>query len=354
MTIFTPYWWGYSTLAEAVHAPFIPLLVFSATDQRLLVRLPPLIMSRNTTEDPVQQPFHAPTSSFNLPKRSLSFTQQQHGRPRIVTPPDESLGNLNRWSKSTTSSSHSHKRSNSFSLAAFAKHESSNSNPSPGKLQKKRPSTSGAPATQIRISPPKFDPSTLPLLPPINTLPHLQTSITNGSSPLSGPYTPSPSTAQVLSALPKTVPDYFTAWEEQPQDFSQRRAHSRSRSANREPSPNPAFAQSYTQNGGPPVSRGHSRHRSQTAKSSTGTNSTNRSSKPPSQKAMLSKALQKANTAVLLDNAQNFEGAMQAYSEACALLQQVMARSSGDDDRRKLEAIVSIERSILYGVANLL
>lgn len=52
-------------------------------------------------------------------------------------------------------------------------------------------------------------------------------------------------------------------------------------------------------------------------------------------------ALQKANTAVLLDNAQNFEGAMQAYSEACSLLHQVMARSSGDDDRRKLEAIVS-------------
>jgi hypothetical protein len=69
---------------------------------------------------------------------------------------------------------------------------------------------------------------------------------------------------------------------------------------------------------------------------------------------MLSKALQKANTAVLLDNAQNFEGAMQAYSEACALLQQVMIRSSGDEDRRKLEAIVNsplpakIEKSIIY------
>jgi hypothetical protein len=66
-----------------------------------------------------------------------------------------------------------------------------------------------------------------------------------------------------------------------------------------------------------------------------------RSSKPPSQKAMLSKALQKANTAVVLDNAQNFEGAMEAYSEACDLLQQVMLRSSGEEDRRKLEAIVS-------------
>ncbi|KAF2088669.1 hypothetical protein K490DRAFT_39646 [Saccharata proteae CBS 121410] len=54
---------------------------------------------------------------------------------------------------------------------------------------------------------------------------------------------------------------------------------------------------------------------------------------------MLSRALQKANTAVLLDNAQNFEGAMEAYGDACKLLQQVMLRSSGDDDRRKLEAI---------------
>lgn len=56
-------------------------------------------------------------------------------------------------------------------------------------------------------------------------------------------------------------------------------------------------------------------------------------------KAMLSKALQKANTAVLLDNAQNFEGALDAYSDACRLLQQVMDRSSGADDKRKLEAI---------------
>ena len=65
-------------------------------------------------------------------------------------------------------------------------------------------------------------------------------------------------------------------------------------------------------------------------------------SKQPSQKATLSNALQKANTAVLLDNAQNFEEATQAYSEACALLQQVMLQSSGNEDKQKLEAIVSI------------
>lgn len=58
-------------------------------------------------------------------------------------------------------------------------------------------------------------------------------------------------------------------------------------------------------------------------------------------KAMLSRALQKANTAVLLDNAQNFEGAVDAYGEACRLLQQVMEGSSTNEDRNKLNDIVS-------------
>ncbi|XHG02816.1 hypothetical protein AWENTII_006142 [Aspergillus wentii] len=58
------------------------------------------------------------------------------------------------------------------------------------------------------------------------------------------------------------------------------------------------------------------------------------------QKATLSKALQKANTAVLLDNAANFEGAMEAYNDACHLLQLVMLRSNGgDDEKLKLQEI---------------
>lgn len=56
---------------------------------------------------------------------------------------------------------------------------------------------------------------------------------------------------------------------------------------------------------------------------------------------MLSRALQKANTAVQLDNAQNFEGAREAYAEACDLLQQVLSKTTADEDKRKLEAIVS-------------
>ncbi|GKZ51347.1 hypothetical protein AbraIFM66951_005494, partial [Aspergillus brasiliensis] len=55
---------------------------------------------------------------------------------------------------------------------------------------------------------------------------------------------------------------------------------------------------------------------------------------------MLSKALQKANTAVLLDNAANFEGAMDAYNDACQLLHLVMLRSDGgEDERQKLQEI---------------
>ncbi|KAI1812617.1 hypothetical protein GGS20DRAFT_578210 [Poronia punctata] len=54
---------------------------------------------------------------------------------------------------------------------------------------------------------------------------------------------------------------------------------------------------------------------------------------------MLSKALNKANSAVKLDNDTNYTAAREAYIEACVLLQQVLARTNGEDDRKKLEAI---------------
>lgn len=60
---------------------------------------------------------------------------------------------------------------------------------------------------------------------------------------------------------------------------------------------------------------------------------------------MLSRALEKANTAVQLDNAQNLEGARLAYAEACELLQQVLHRTTGDEDKLKLEAIVCLHPS---------
>ena len=77
-------------------------------------------------------------------------------------------------------------------------------------------------------------------------------------------------------------------------------------------------------------------------------NSRGRRHRGHSQKAMLSKALQKANTAVLLDNAANFEGAMDAYNEACQLLQLVMFRSSsGSGEKLKLQEIVCFFRARL-------
>ncbi|KAI1421190.1 hypothetical protein F5Y12DRAFT_718763 [Xylaria sp. FL1777] len=89
-----------------------------------------------------------------------------------------------------------------------------------------------------------------------------------------------------------------------------------------------------------PDRRGHSRSRS-AAKGGSGdsTKPKDRGNSKPSQKAMLAKALSKANTAVQLDNAQNYGAAKEAYLEACELLQQVLTRTNGDDDRKKLDAI---------------
>ena len=92
--------------------------------------------------------------------------------------------------------------------------------------------------------------------------------------------------------------------------------------------------------------RGHVRQRSSNQASSDSTASRNRSRQQPSQKAMLSRALQRANQAVQLDNQQNFESARQSYSEACGLLQQVLERTYGEEDKKKLEAIVSLSPGV--------
>lgn len=107
------------------------------------------------------------------------------------------------------------------------------------------------------------------------------------------------------------------------------------RERSRDPTPRPHRSRSRQKssvNGG----RGHTA----TGSSSSAGGERERGHRTHSHKTMLSKALQKANTAVLLDNATNFEGAIEAYNDACQLLQQVMHRTSGDE-RQKLEEIVS-------------
>ncbi|TGO25239.1 hypothetical protein BPAE_0084g00060 [Botrytis paeoniae] len=270
--------------------------------------------------------------------------RQPHSRSSSTSGVKEPTGNFNRWSQSTTSSAGGHIRSRSNSISRLSLGGSGlNGNgvgqSPPRKLQKSRPSIDNSPQTRRPTDRPANPP--LPSsLPPIITLP-IDQQPGNHSPSLSSALTPS--TAGLLSAaVHQTVPDYFgKSWEgSRPRDISQRRSPSRSGNHSISPSPISAFStEAATRRPSSEedsrVARGHSRNRSRAEKSS----SSSRGSKQPSQKAMLSKALQKANTAVLLDNAQNYEGAMQAYSEACNLLQQVMARSSGDEDRRKLEAI---------------
>ena len=330
-----------------------------ATLQRAPSFGPPRSKSRSNDPQAVQPQIY-PNGLLNDPSQSQPVVnspesqRRPHSRSGSLDGVKDGVANLNRWSKSTASSRESsHKRSASFSRRmSFGGSGAFNFGieSSPKTLQKPRPSTANSNSNSPSRQGPHSDPSTnpTPLLPPILTLPSLQTSV-NGNSPLTG----SPSTAGLLSAAYRSAAqgeDYFSAgtWTVQTRDFSQKRwSPSRSRSASIDPSPSSGISPvphgnpSKTQPEEGSRSRGHSRNRSQAAKSSGGTGSS-RNSKQPSQKAMLSKALQKANTAVLLDNAQNFEGAMQAYSEACALLQQVMLRSSGDEDKRKLEAIVGL------------
>ena len=356
---------NFSTTDETQRRPFHILTNSSSNNSAETLQQAPSLGSarskpRNYDPQVVQTQIY-PNGLLNNPSQpqlvvnSSESQRQTHRRSDSLGGVKDGVASLNRWSKSTTSSRESnHQKTASFSRRmSFGGTGAFNFGieSSPKKLQKARPSTansnSNSPSRQsARLPQPSVDPT--PVLPPILTLPSLQTSV-NSNSPLTG----SPSTAGLLSAAYRSTTrgeDYFSGGTStvQTRDFSQKR--SRSRSASGDPSPRPAAGpapngiQSKTQEEEGRRSRGHSRNRSQAGKSSTGTESS-RNSKQPSQKAMLSKALQKANTAVLLDNAQNFEGAMQAYSEACALLQQVMLRSSGDEDKRKLEAIVSIGRS---------
>lgn len=60
------------------------------------------------------------------------------------------------------------------------------------------------------------------------------------------------------------------------------------------------------------------------------------------QKDILAQALKKANIAVRLDNAKDFQGARSAYREACDLLHQVVLHTKKREDKEKLGVIVSL------------
>jgi hypothetical protein len=322
------------------------------------------------------------------------------GRSNSVSSARDGVVNHNRWSQSTASSAtSSHHRAGSFSkrfsvgtstpFGSVGALKPAHSHPKPvGPQSKPGVGSSHPPSKESseRRRPPIPATSTTSMLPPILTLPSL-------SQEVNAIHTPSTATTMTPVTSGRITPStgQSTMPETYEMDNRQRSSPKRRPSINRnKTSPSPvtplsAISRSAQYAGlealrpstatdpaaASPGDRASSRNRSGegdrkspgrshsrhcegggsggaggtgVASSASPTRSRDRdksSEKQPSQKAMLSKALQKANTAVLLDNAQNFNGAMEAYREACSLLGQVMSRSSGDDDKRKLEAIVS-------------
>lgn len=301
----------------------------------------------------------------------------------------EGVGNLNRWSQSTASSKSSatHNRKGSFSKRLSGSFGSFGgmTNPqqiSPDRKIPRNPRLS--PSVNPQDYPARASPTrSIRKLPPIVTLQSLARETDASDSPsTAATITPVTTTMLYTSESTSVEPDYFgERWKgslAQSDQHPLQQAAALSSFATRPSSPkysaqspgsgssrlpastDPAISL-YSVRGSSRLKhpekyqisrRRHSRNREGAGKGSAGTEGESSTSsarsvpetqkrKPPSQKAMLSKALQKANHAVVLDNAQNFEGAMDAYGDACALLKQVMSRSSTDDDRRKLEAVVS-------------
>ncbi|ROV86847.1 hypothetical protein VSDG_10175 [Cytospora chrysosperma] len=280
------------------------------------------------------------------PKNTRRHHSKAHSRSSSLGGLSDGFRNLNRWSISTSSS----RASNAASTKRFSRRMSvdsttlfsQSSSVSPRRLLKSRPSTAGG-------SPEDRQPSIPPLatLPPIVQLPSLSQDDLVGAAlagfqeePKQDHVTPLQGPGAAENNLGRFWDDSTTAGESSYMSASAR--------ATPDPSlPTSAFSRGATmprtESAAGFREKGHSRSRSQGLKSSQdSTSSSQRNpsrSKQPSQKAMLSKALQKANTAVQLDNAQNFEGARSAYQEACDLLQQVLLRTAGDDDKKKLDAI---------------
>lgn len=292
---------------------------------------------------------------------------------------DDGASNLNRWSQSTGSSNTSHKRRSSFSkrlsgsFGSFGGFGGNPSTTSPNSRARKRSPPPSVSSGMAAVSPMPTNPP--PVLPPIAALSSLSQAVDDADSPsTAGDRTPA---VDVLSPSMGATqdPDYFgERWKSGPASSRTKRRSELPLSKANPPSPL-ALGSSTSPGSRLPESvyspRAASRlreerRRSQAAqkqrsRASTGASSRSNATtegessasdhrehqgrqhkrRAPSQKALLSKALAKANHAVVLDGKANIEGAILAYGDACTLLRQVMIRSSGDDDRRKLEAVVS-------------
>lgn len=306
--------------------------------------------------------------------RGPSPALSSHGRRQSPPPPSvtdddsytptaENFYNLNRWSASTESTNASPKAlrrpSTSNSIRRDTVDVSTTLTTSPSaprsttrKLQKnRRPSTSRSPskdhleAFNGDLAKPSDPPLnlTLPGLPILSPLLNLDQAVPQQPETMNHSQLHTPATERMPS--PFTNPDPFA----QPPRPSSAAASVALSSATHEKK----LSNDHGRQTSSALGHSNAAPKTRQARGSNDSSKT-RSSKPPSQKTMLHRALQKANTAVQLDNAHNFEGARQAYSEACDLLQQVLQRTNGEEDKRKLEAIVSTlslwHRTCAYGL----
>ncbi|KAK7402496.1 hypothetical protein QQX98_011740 [Neonectria punicea] len=308
--------------------------------------LPPPHIAPGSHLSPFDAPRQPPPATGHLkrpqtpprPSRSAAAARSPNNNPAEVS------WLLNRWSTSTTGSNHnsqlaprtSHSRfgsRGSVDATSLLNKSPPTARPSPRKLQKnRRPSVSSVsrPQELPTPAPPSEDSQPARTLPPIavlspleppNLSEYLQVQVEGADPGSTERRLPSVARQESQSLIPpgtaESTDQITTASSIYP------------RSSAAQPPIMP-----YDYDGEAHVPRGHSRNRS-----GKGSHEKGRGTKPTSQKAMLSRALQKANTAVQLDNAQNFEGAREAYAEACELLRQVLQKTTGDDDKRKLEAI---------------
>jgi len=327
---------SYTTFPPITHPPTSSLL----PPARIVVE-PAARDAPAALEDPFDELARGPVTVDPVFDAELSPSRWRghHSRSSSAGGLSDGFRNLNRWSVSTSSS----RASNLTNFTRRVSAEVAGAFGSPGrKLHRSKPSTSttgGSPRAEPPARLRSRSPALLPI-PPLQSLPRISTGPSledevRGANVLSGlSLGPRPR----LSRRPSNDPGLY--WDGSPDIPQEEPGPLLSQTLDRG-EPRSATAMPYTQNR---ESRGHSRSRSSGANGVLDPGSKSRekgSSRPPSQKTMLSKALQKANTAVQLDNAQNVEGARRAYSEACDLLQQVLQRTTAEEDRNKLEAIVS-------------
>ncbi|KAK0772362.1 hypothetical protein LTR91_005883 [Friedmanniomyces endolithicus] len=290
-------------------------------------------------------------------RKSAALEPSSHGET-------EGLNNLNRWSESTDSSVASlggTRRSRASSGAALP--SQANNQPSPQKRSRatvdhsprsspnRKPLSSGVSSRPRRSSPdasperlrhrpsrPESYATSNTTLPPLHTTPALTDPSNDNDSPSTIQTITTPSSHSLY-----LVQDYFGEDGISPRNKAKDKRPVVIRNHTAPMSAINHMRTPVTEPPREPLRRTRtSEKREQDVKPLDGSGrrgSRSRESREKDKKAMLSKALQKANTAVLLDNAQNFEGALEAYADACRLLQHVMDRSSAADDKRKLEAI---------------